>query len=79
MSAPPPLRRLQHALAVTREALFRRAAARINVSQPSLSRQIKELEIENSIEVSCRKHSKIMPQDASASAFRKCLARRGAE
>lgn len=46
MSVSPPLRKLQYALAVVREAHFRKAAESVNVSQPTLSRQIRDLEDE---------------------------------
>src|SRR5258708_10657692 len=44
MSIPPPIRKMQYVLAVARELHFRRAAERLNVSQPYVSRQIKEFE-----------------------------------
>ena len=46
MSTPPPIRKLQYVLAVARDLHFRRAAERLNVSQPYVSRQIKEFEEE---------------------------------
>ena len=51
MSVSPPLRKLQYALAVAREAHFRKAAESVNVSQPTLSRQIRELEDEVGLEL----------------------------
>jgi DNA-binding transcriptional LysR family regulator len=51
MSVSPPLRKLQYALAVAREAHFRKAAERVNVSQPTLSRQVRELEDEIGLEL----------------------------
>jgi DNA-binding transcriptional LysR family regulator len=51
MSVSPPLRKLQYAVAVARESNFRKAAERLNVSQPSLSRQIRELEAEIGFEL----------------------------
>jgi DNA-binding transcriptional LysR family regulator len=46
MSVSPPLRKLQYALAVARQVHFRKAAESVNVSQPTLSRQIRDLEDE---------------------------------
>ena len=51
MSVSPPLRKLQYALAVAREAHFRKAAESVNVSQPTLSRQIRQLEDEIGLEL----------------------------
>jgi DNA-binding transcriptional LysR family regulator len=51
MSVSPPLRKLQYALAVAREAHFRKAAESVNVSQPTLSRQIRDLEDEMGLEL----------------------------
>ena len=47
----PPLRKLQYALAVAHEAHFRKAAESVNVSQPTLSRQVRELEDEIGLEL----------------------------
>ena len=51
MTVSPPLRKLQYALAVARESHFRKAAESVNVSQPTLSRQIRELEDEIGLEL----------------------------
>jgi DNA-binding transcriptional LysR family regulator len=51
MSVSPPLRKLQYALAVAREAHFRKAAESVHVSQPTLSRQIRDLEDEIGLEL----------------------------
>jgi DNA-binding transcriptional LysR family regulator len=40
----PPIRKLQYVIAVAHKLHFRKAAEALNVSQPALSRQIKELE-----------------------------------
>src|ERR1700756_2031792 len=55
MSVSPPLRKLQFVLAVARELHFRKAAERLHTSQPSLSRQIRELEEEIGFEIFYRK------------------------
>lgn len=64
MSVSPPLRKLQYALAVAREAHFRRAAESLNVSQPCLSRQIRELGAEIGIEIFERDSHPIEPTEA---------------
>jgi DNA-binding transcriptional LysR family regulator len=64
MSVSPPLRKLQYALAVAREAHFRRAAESLNVSQPCLSRQIRELEAEIGTEIFERESHPIEPTAA---------------
>lgn len=46
MSSTPPLQKLLFALAVARDLHFTKAAARLNVSQPYLSRVIREFERE---------------------------------
>lgn len=51
MSVSPPLRKLQYALAVARQSHFRKAAESVNVSQPTLSRQVRELEDEIGLEL----------------------------
>jgi len=55
---------MQYALAVAREAHFRRAAESLNVSQPCLSRQVKELEAEIGVELFQRDSHPIEPTDA---------------
>lgn len=51
MSVPPPLRKLQYALAVVLEAHFDKAAGCASVSQPTLSEQIRGLEDEIGLEL----------------------------
>lgn len=51
MTPIPPIRQIQYALAVARELHFRRAAEHLNISQPFLSRQIRELEAEVGFEI----------------------------
>ena len=56
MSSFPPLRKLHYVLAVARELHFRKAAERLNLSQPSLSRRVRELESELGFEIFRRDH-----------------------
>jgi DNA-binding transcriptional LysR family regulator len=56
MSSVPPLRKLQYVLAVAHELHFRKAAEHLNVSQPSMSRQIRELEAELGFDIFHRDH-----------------------
>jgi DNA-binding transcriptional LysR family regulator len=56
MSVSPPLRKLQYVLAVARELHFRKAAERLNVSQPSMSRQIRDFEAEIGFDIFHRDH-----------------------
>src|SRR5271170_5409796 len=64
MSVSPPLRKLQFVLAVARELHFRKAAERLNVSQPSMSRQIREFEEEIGFEIFHRDHHFVEPTEA---------------
>ena len=56
MSVSPSLRKLQFVLAVARELHFRKAAERLHISQPSMSRQIREFEEEIGFEIFHRDH-----------------------
>jgi DNA-binding transcriptional LysR family regulator len=56
MSAPPPLRKLQYVLAVARELHFRKAAEKLHVSQPAVSRQVRECEEEFGFKILQRDH-----------------------
>lgn len=64
MSATPPLRKLQYVLAVARELHFRKAADRLHVTQPSMSRQIRVFEQEMGFEIFRRDHHLVALTDA---------------
>ena len=51
MDSPPPLRKLQYVLAVARDLHFRKAAERLHVAQPAISRQIRDYEEEVGFEI----------------------------
>jgi DNA-binding transcriptional LysR family regulator len=67
MSVSPPLRKLQFVLAVARELHFRKAADRLHISQPSMSRQIREFEEEIGFEIFHRDHHFVEPTEAGQS------------
>jgi DNA-binding transcriptional LysR family regulator len=56
MDSLPPLRKLQYVIAVARDLHFRKAAERLHVSQPAISRQIREYEEEIGFEILHRDH-----------------------
>lgn len=56
MGILPPLRKLQYVLAVARALHFRKAAETLHVSQPAISRQIKEYEEDLGFEILRRDH-----------------------
>jgi LysR family transcriptional regulator, cyn operon transcriptional activator len=56
MSTPPSLRKLQYILAVARELHFRKAAEKLHVSQPNVSRQVKQCEEEFRFQILERDH-----------------------
>lgn len=56
MSIVPPIRKLQYVLTVARELHFRKAAERLHVSQPAVSRQVKQCEDEFGFEILHRDH-----------------------
>ncbi len=56
MSAVPPIRKLQYVLAVARELHFRKAAEKLHVSQPAVSRQVRQCEEEFGFEILRRDH-----------------------
>ena len=66
MSIPPPLRKLQYVLAVAQELHFRRAAERLNISQPYVSRQIKEFEADIGFDIFLFSHSRYDRGDVRA-------------
>ncbi|MGA7316945.1 MAG: LysR family transcriptional regulator, partial [Silvibacterium sp.] len=67
MSVSPPLRKLQFVLAVARELHFRKAAELLHISQPSMSRQIREFEEEIEFEIFHRDHHFVEPTEAGQS------------
>ena len=67
MSSFPPLRKLHYVLAVARELHFRKAAERLHTSQPSLSRQIRELEEEIGFEIFYRNRQVVALTEAGKS------------
>ena len=67
MSSFPPLRKLHYVLAVARELHFRKAAERLHTSQPSLSRQIRELEEEIGFEIFYRNRHVVALTEAGKS------------
>lgn len=56
MATIPPLRKLQYVLAVARELHFRKAAEKLHVSQPAVSRQVRQCEEEFGFEILRRDH-----------------------
>jgi DNA-binding transcriptional LysR family regulator len=54
--AVPPIRKLQYVLAVARELHFRKAAEKLHVSQPAVSRQVRQCEEEFGFEILHRDH-----------------------
>lgn len=67
MSVSPPLRKLQFVLAVARELHFRKAAERLHISQPSMSRQIESLKKKLDLRSFHRDHHFVEPTEAGQS------------
>jgi DNA-binding transcriptional LysR family regulator len=56
MPSPPSLRKLQYIVAVAREQHFRKAAEKLHVSQPAVSRQIRQCEDDFGFKILERDH-----------------------
>src|ERR1700677_2770117 len=60
----PSIRKLQYVLTVARELHFRKAAEKLNVAQPSLSRQVRECEEAVGFEIFRRDNHFVSPTKA---------------